>query len=691
MLGAACWLLCVALASACDDGRTQALEQLRSPTAEVRVDALTVLARSARAEDYPVLERAAADPSSLVRRAAVDALAAMADPRAIDALGGALADTDPAVQKAAAASLARKEGGKARAYLIGGYARRGAAARVAIVDALAAAGVDPAEPIRAEAATLRARHEEALQSPMQAEQVAAAEELGRSGRPEAREMLLIRLASPSVLLAAAAARGLGESGEPSSRTRLEPMLAESYPQLREAAIEALARLGDPAAAPALATVAEEDSPAAVAAALALARLPGTAPIACASLARVKLAEVAVPLARLARSGAEPCAVPWLAARLEKGGRDAELALSCGAGLELVEALPAARRLLEDPAQPPAVQLAAVHLLGAAGAEEDGARLLAKLTPLSPALVRATSDWVRTPPKPEPLAGFFESEAASEEARARYDELMRRLDERASGGGSRLLASTATRRLTLELVPDVSPEQEALAVALVEALGQRRSSPAAPLIGQLLVGGTPPLRRAAAVALGAIGEVDALAALLSAARNDEEGEVRTAAAQAIGRLPGGEAAGTIGQLSQSTELAARVGALRGFEGRTDVVLTDPELQALAASGLPDAARALGGLGRKEAVPALVKALGAPGLNGRLEVIEALGRLQEPSAAAGLRAELLHDRAEIRAAAARAIGRLDPKPASALLTALANDDYYAEVRRAAAEALAAAAAR
>ncbi len=686
-------LLCVALAPACDDGRTKALEQLRSPTAEVRVDALTVLARSARAEDFPLLERASADPSSLVRRAAVDALAAMADPRAIDVLGGALADTDPAVQKAAAGALARREGGKARAYLIGGFARRGAAARVAIIDALALAGVGPTEPIRAEAATLRARHEEALQSPMQAEQVAAAEELGRSGRPEAREQLLARLASPSVLLAAASARGLGESGDPAVRPRLEPMLAESYPQLREAATEALARLGDPAAAPALAAVAEEDSAAAVPAAVAVGRLPGVASIACASLERVRSPAAAFQLALHARAGGSPCAAPWLVARLEKGGRDAEVALSAAAGLEQPDLLPAARRLLEDPAQTASVQVAAVRLIGAVGTAEDGARLLARLTPLSSALVRATSDWVRTPPKPEPLAGFFESEAASEEARGRYDDLMRRLDERAAagGGGSRLLASTATRRLTIELVPDVSAEQEALAGVLVEALGNRRFGGASALIGQLLVGGTPPLRRAAARALGAIADPAALPVLLGVARADEEGEIRTAAAEAIGRLPGAEAAAAIAQLCQSTELAARVGALRGLAGRSDVALSEVELQGLAASGLPDAARALGGLGRNEAVPALVKALATQGLNGRLEVIEALGRLQDPAAAVGLRAELLHDRSEIRAAAARAIGRLDPKPSQALLTALANDDYYAEVRRAAAEALAAAAAR
>ena len=67
------------------------------------------------------------------------------------------------------------------------------------------------------------------------------------------------------------------------------------------------------------------------------------------------------------------------------------------------------------------------------------------------------------------------------------------------------------------------------------------------------------------------------------------------------------------------------------------------------------------------------------------MEALAALGSVDAGEALSAELLSDRPTVRAAAARAVGRIRYEPASARLEAL-RSDYDADVRRAAREALA-----
>jgi HEAT repeat protein len=67
------------------------------------------------------------------------------------------------------------------------------------------------------------------------------------------------------------------------------------------------------------------------------------------------------------------------------------------------------------------------------------------------------------------------------------------------------------------------------------------------------------------------------------------------------------------------------------------------------------------------------------------VEALSALGSTEAGEALSAELLSDRPTVRAAAARALGRLRYEPASGRLEAL-RSDYDADVRRASREALA-----
>ncbi|WP_242394454.1 HEAT repeat domain-containing protein, partial [Anaeromyxobacter oryzisoli] len=83
-------------------------------------------------------------------------------------------------------------------------------------------------------------------------------------------------------------------------------------------------------------------------------------------------------------------------------------------------------------------------------------------------------------------------------------------------------------------------------------------------------------------------------------------------------------------------------------------------------------------------ALVALLGAPGGAGHVEAIEALAQLAGPDAGHAIAAQLTSDRPEVRAAAARALGRIRHEEAAARLEAL-RSDYAARVRRAAIEAL------
>jgi HEAT repeat protein len=68
-----------------------------------------------------------------------------------------------------------------------------------------------------------------------------------------------------------------------------------------------------------------------------------------------------------------------------------------------------------------------------------------------------------------------------------------------------------------------------------------------------------------------------------------------------------------------------------------------------------------------------------------MLEALSAIAGPEAGPAAARELLSERPDVRAAAARLVGRVRYEPASRWLDAL-RSDYVAEVRRSAVEALA-----
>jgi HEAT repeat protein len=108
-----------------------------------------------------------------------------------------------------------------------------------------------------------------------------------------------------------------------------------------------------------------------------------------------------------------------------------------------------------------------------------------------------------------------------------------------------------------------------------------------------------------------------------------------------------------------------------------LLTGPATGAAAVS--------IAALGAAEGAEPLAAHLGREGAPGRVEALEALAQLASKASGPTFAAELLSDRSEIRATAARAIGRLRYEPASHRLEAL-RIDYDGRVRHAAMEALA-----
>ena len=257
--GALSALVAVLVVVGCSGGRDKTLADLQSARPEVRAMAVKRLSERFEADDVSLFSQAARDPVSIVRAEAMAALGKTQDSRIVDLLGEGLADSDEQVQQAAAAALASFKTDKARSYLTLQYSRRGRTTRMAIVQALKGTNIPGAmaSVVVAEAKAIWDRNMKVLSDGSLPERIGAAEELGRSGRPEAVNRLVPLLKDKHVGLAAAAARGLGLARDPRAAPAVTALLDENYPELREAACEALGRLGEPSALPKLLVVAQE--------------------------------------------------------------------------------------------------------------------------------------------------------------------------------------------------------------------------------------------------------------------------------------------------------------------------------------------------------------------------------------------------------------------------------------------------
>jgi cellulose synthase operon protein C len=681
-------LLCLSLSLAgCNAGRDQLLVQLQSARPEDRALALRKLAAQGRSEDLVLFTRAAKDPASVVRAEAASALGRSNDPRVVDLLGELLVDPDDQVQARAAMALAEVKNERAKAYLTLQYARRGRSTRQAIVEALKAANVPGAmaSAVAAESQTLWDRNLRALQEGSLAERVAAAEELGKSGRAEAVNRLIPLTRDSHVILAAAAVRGLGHAGSSRAVPPIVELLTENFPELREAAIEALVRLQDPKALGRLRDIALEKSGSSSLATGAIISL-GPGAESSRVLCEVALLGAAVDAQAAARAlrARDGCPIEPFVERLARRAEQADILAALAAlGPTAQGATPRILPLLAtSDLEGRAAAVRALAELGHPSAREPVQKLYEQEQRRVAELRR---DWV-TDALPESYAEGFDpgslarlSDPYNPDGRVReqQDTLMRKVrqvTEQKLKDAGRVLQGPGLE--PVELVEDVDERELAVLSATLEALGRLGVDGALETLEPWRTDGAASLRAAAYTGLSALeaeGVALAKQGLLDPHRH-VQGKVATVLAE-----QGAEGQGAIAELLP--RLAGdRLLLLHALDRAGPEPLVAPALIQLVEEGAPDAAVAaqlLGRLAAKPAVPALLAQLDDPTSVARRDALVALGRIGDPAAAEAIARELNHDTPEVRAAAVEALAALGANPRPTALDAL-KGDYYRRVR-------------
>ena len=240
----------------------------------------------------------------------------------------------------------------------------------------------------------------------------------------------------------------------------------------------------------------------------------------------------------------------------------------------------------------------------------------------------------------------------------------------------------------EAFPEAFHDDTDLKRRLVEAFGAA-GAPAVPALIQALGDDWDAVRFAAAEALGAIGDPQAVPALSVWAHAGED--AARDALQTLGH-PMLDLPQAVAQVAAQGAWGVLIRALTCTQVREVVVgLGAPAVPALIqALGDSDwdvrraAEGALGKLGDPQAVPALIQALGDSGWEVRRAAAEALGKLGDPQAVPALIQALGDSDRDVRREAAEALGKLgDPQAIPALIQALG--DRSENVRRAARQAI------
>lgn len=222
-----------------------------------------------------------------------------------------------------------------------------------------------------------------------------------------------------------------------------------------------------------------------------------------------------------------------------------------------------------------------------------------------------------------------------------------------------------------------------------ALGELGDDRATDSLVPLLKDQNSTVRFHAAFALGKIADHRAVPALIESMRHDKDQDVRR-------KVPW-----SLGQTKDQRAIGDLITAL----GDEDAVVRGNASDALAQIGAPSvgplvrslestnslvrlfAARALGNIGSKDAVQPLLARLNDPEFRVRKHVVEALGKISDPSSVGGITARLHDESAFVRQFATEALGKIrDPNSIAPLVSTALNDGEY-NVRRMAAEALAA----
>ncbi len=686
-------VLSLALIIGCQGNRDQLLADLQSPRPEVRAQAVKVLAKQGNPEDLVLFTRAAKDMASIVRGEAAAALGESQDPRVVDLLGELLEDADEDVQGRAAMALAKVKNDKAKAYLILQYGRRGQKTRQVIVQALKSANVPGAmaEAVAAESKAIWERNLLALNEGTLPERVGAAEQLGKSGRPEAVNRLLPLVRDSQVILAAAAVRGLGDAGDRRAVAAILPLLDESFPELREASIGALRKLQEPTAVPRLQSVAVEKSAVSPLATDAIASLPRS-PESDAALCTIALEgargeAIAAARAMRARGG---CPAEPIAERLSRPGSvDSGLQAVIGLGPTAQPLLPKVLPLLSSAET--AQRMLALEAVAAIG-DASAAPAVQKLYEQElKAVEPLRQDWVSAPLPQVYGSGFdpsmpvSEHEHGKDEARAAktsqlFDRVKALNAQRAREAGRVLVQPRAPG----ELYDDVEPAKLEPLAAVLRALGALKAPGAMELLKGHAGDSSVTLRTAALVGLARLGPEGVEAT--KGGMFEAERDLQKALAQALAEQ--GEA-GQAALVSLVPQLASeklvlldaldRFGAPASASAVLQTVVREGGAEAVLAANI------LGRLKARDAVDTLTKALNDPASVARREVLLALGEIGDTQAAEAVARDLYHDLPEIRTAAAMALTKIGTSAQVEPLDAL-KSDYYRRVREAASVALA-----
>ncbi|WP_224240758.1 HEAT repeat domain-containing protein [Hyalangium gracile] len=689
-------VLTLLLLAGCQGNRDQLLADLQSPRPEVRAQAVKALAKQGNAEDLVLFSRAAKDVAAIVRGEAAAALGESQDARVVDLLGELLEDPVEDVQGRAAMALAKVKNDKAKAYLTLQYGRRGRKTRQVIVQALKSANVPGAmaQVVAAESKAIWERNLLALNEGTLPERVGAAEELGKSGRPEAINRLMPLVRDSQVVMAAAAVRGLGDAGDRRAVPAIALLLDESFPELREASINALRKLQDPTAVPRLQAVAVEKSVVSGLAKDAIASLPRS-PETDAALCAIALEGArreAISAARDMRSRGG-CPLDPINERLSRpAGIEGALQAIIGLGPTAKATLPRVLPLLAsaDAAQ----RMLAVEAVGAIG-DVSAAPALQKLYEQELKAIEAPrQDWIPTALPQTYGAGFDPSapsetpshpHSAQEEARAaKQNHLMdrvRALNAQRAREAGRVVVQP---RVPSELSDDVEPLSLEPLAAVLRALGAVKAEGALALLKGYAGDASVTLRTAALVGLARMGPEGVEAA--KGGMFEAERDLQTALAQALAEQGENGQNALVSLLPQFSseklvllEALAQSGAPASASSALQEVVRQGGAEAVLAANI------LGRIKAKDAVETLSKVLDDPASVARREVLLALGEIGDTKAAEVVAKDLYHDLPEVRAAAVTALQKIGTNAQSEALDAL-KSDYYRRVREAASAALA-----
>ncbi|MBL8917250.1 MAG: HEAT repeat domain-containing protein [Myxococcaceae bacterium] len=677
--------------AACPGGRDKWLAQLQSPRPDERAIAVKKLAERFDADDLPLFTQAARDPVGMVRAEAMAALGKSADPRVVDLLGEALGDPDEDVQAAAARSLAVIRNDKARGYLTLQYSRRGRSTRLVIVEGLKSANVPGAMAscVAAEANSIWEQNLKVLQEGALPERVGAAEELGRSGRPEAVNRLVPLLKDKQVVLAAAAARGLGSARDMRAVPALSALLDENFPELREAACEALFRLKDPSSLPKLAVVALEGSPTSPLATRAIAELPVTAETNKA-LCDVVMSGGGVEVEAAGRAMRQRggCPMEPLLEKLKTSPNTGLRALTALGPMVKEHAAKVAPLLTSN--EPLTRRLAVDTLAELQDPSSAGAVLKAFDAELK-AIEPLRADWIPAELQLKYSPGFNPDEAPPERdvfnrvSRARTSEMLRRVQALDAQRLKERGKVPLTARPPRELVDDGTEEQYQIMGALLRAMGRLKVDGARARIEPFTEEQSPTLRAAAFAGLALLGPETV--PLVKPALLDAERSVQGAVAQVLAETsPEGRAA-VLEVLSQLVGDRSRL--VEPLKGQPLPPGAAPVLLALVKEGGADgstAAAILAEMQAPESASTIAQLLKQDTVVGRRELIAALGRVKSNEAVVALGRELFSDSPAVRAAAADALALQGDAAKSQLesLDAL-KGDYAVRVREAANQAV------